>query len=251
MSSFRHSVSRWCFPQLPLPEFARAARAMGIESVELLEPEEWPAIREAGLICALGRGPDSIADSFNRREHHATLVPAFRERLRTAARWGVPNLVCFTGNRRGQSDDEGLAIAAAGFRQVTGVAEEVGVTLCVELLNSRFDHPDYQCDSAAWGVELVQRVDSPRFKLLYDIYHSAVMGEDPIAMIEKYHPWIAHYHTAGVPGRHEIDATQTLDYPAIMRALQATGFTGFVGQEFLPTRDSLTSLREAVALCTV
>ncbi len=247
----RHSVSQWCFPNIPLPELARAARGMGIESVELLEPPEWPVIKAEGMRCALGRGPDTIADSFNRREHHAKLVPAFRERLRAAARAGVPNLVCFSGNRRGQSDEEGLANCAEGFRQLAATAEETGVTLCLELLNSKVDHPDYQCDRTSWGVELCRRVGSPRFKLLFDIYHMAVMGEDVIAMIREHHAWFAHYHTAGVPGRHEIDGTQTLDYPAIMRRIKATGFDGFVGQEFLPLRDPLKSLREAVRICTV
>lgn len=251
MSSFRHSVSQWCFPQYTLPELARAARDIGIASIELLEPADWPVVRAHGLVCALGRGPDTITDSFNRRENHAVLVPAFRERLRAAAAAGVPNLVCFSGNRRGQSDEEGLVLAAEGFRQITPVAEGVGVTLCLELLNSTVDHPDYQCDRTAWGVELCRRVNSPRFKLLFDIYHMAVMGEDVIAMIREHHSWFAHYHTAGVPGRHEIDRTQTLDYPAIMRAIAATGFRGFVAQEFLPTRDPLTALREAVDLCSV
>jgi hydroxypyruvate isomerase len=251
MNPIRHSVSQWCFPGIPLPDLARAARAMGIESIELLEPADWPVVREHGLVCALGRGPDTIADSFNRRENHARLVPGFRGRLREAAAAGVPNLVCFSGNRRGQSDEEGLEICAEGFKQIAAAAERAEVTLCLELLNSKIDHPDYQCDRTTWGVELVRRVGSPRFKLLYDIYHMAVMGEDVIGTITTHHASIAHYHTAGVPGRHEIDDTQTLDYPAIMRAIQATGYTGFIGHEFLPRRDPLTSLREAVQLCTI
>jgi len=149
MNRIRHSVSQWCFPGLPLSELAQAAGRMGIESIELLEPPDWPVVRQLGLVCALGRGPDTIADSFNRRENHAQLVPAFRDRLRAAAAAGVPNLVCFSGNRRGQSDAEGLAICTEGFRQLTAVAEETGVTLCLELLNSRIDHPDYQCNRTA------------------------------------------------------------------------------------------------------
>jgi hydroxypyruvate isomerase len=251
MSSLRHSVSQWCFPDIPLPAFAEAVKPMGIESIELLEPADWPVVQKAGLLCALGRGPGTIADSFNRRENHARLVPAFRQRLRECAAAGVPNVVCFSGNRRGQGDEEGLEICVEGFKQLAGDAERAGVTLCLELLNSKIDHPDYQCDSTAWGVELCRRVGSDRVKLLYDIYHMAVMGEDVIAMIREHHFWFAHYHTAGVPGRHEIDGTQTLDYPAIMRAIKATGYTAFVGQEFLPVRDPLTSLHEAVKICTV
>lgn len=251
MPTYRHSVSQWCFPNIPLPELARAARAMGIASVELLEPADWPVVLDAGLTCAMARGPDTIADSFNRREHHAALVPAFHARLRECAAAGLPNVVCFSGNRRGLSDEEGLENCVAGLKQIAAAAEAARVTVCLELLNSKVDHPDYQCDSTAWGVEVCRRVGSERVKLLYDIYHMAVMGDDVIATIRAHHRWFAHYHTAGVPGRAEIDATQTLDYPAIMRAIAATGFTGFVGQEFIPKRDPLTSLREAIALCTV
>ncbi|HVU15437.1 MAG TPA: TIM barrel protein [Candidatus Didemnitutus sp.] len=251
MNSFRHSVSQWCFPDIPLSELAKAVRPMGIESIELLEPADWPVVRAHGLVCALGRGPDTISDSFNRRENHARLVPAFQQRLRECAAAGVPNVVCFSGNRRGQSDEEGMENCAEGFRRLADDAERLGVTLCLELLNSKIDHPDYQCDNTAWGVELCQRVGSERVKLLFDIYHMAVMGEDVMAMIRTHHRWFAHYHTAGLPGRHEIDGGQTLDYPAIMRAIHATGHRGFVGQEFLPLRDPLTSLREAVRICTV
>jgi hydroxypyruvate isomerase len=223
---------------------------MGIESIELLEPADWPVIRRHGLVCALGRGPDTITDSFNRRQNHARLVPAFRERLRACAAAGVPNLVCFSGNRRDQNDEDGLAICAEGFRQIVAVAEEVGVTLCLELLNSKIDHPDYQCDHTAWGVELCRRVGSERLKLLYDIYHMQIMEGDVIRTIRENHAYIGHYHTAGNPGRHEIDGTQELNYPAIMRAIRETGYRGFVGQEFLPLRDPFTSLQEAIRICS-
>ena len=251
MNSFRHSVSQWCFPEIPLPELAVAIREMGIESIELLEPADWPVVRQHGLVCALGRGPDTITDSFNRRENHARLVPAFQQRLQECAVAGVPNLVCFSGNRRGQNDEEGLEICAEGFKQIVGAAEKAGVTLCLELLNSKIDHPDYQCDQTAWGVELCKRVGSERLKLLYDIYHMQIMEGDVIRTIQQHHTYIGHYHTAGNPGRHEIDDSQELNYPAIMRAIKATGYRGFVGQEFLPTRDPLTSWREAIRLCSV
>ena len=251
MSSFRHSVSRWCFPQISLAELAIAAHSLGIDSVELLEPEEWPVVGQHGVICAMARGPDTITDSFNRRENHERLIPAFKQRLRECAAAGVPNVVCFSGNRAGQSDTEGLEICAEGFRQLVRTAEETGVTLCLELLNSKIDHPDYQCDHTDWGVELCRRVGSERFKLLYDIYHMQIMEGDVIRTIQQNHAYIGHYHTAGNPGRHEIDDSQELNYPAIMRAIAKTGFKGFIGQEFLPERDPLTSLREAVALCSV
>lgn len=251
MSSFRHSVSQWCFPNIPLPELARAARDIGIASIELLEPADWAALRPHGLVCAMARGPGSIEQGFNRRENHAALVPAFLERIRECAAAGVPNVVCFSGNRRGLDDEEGLDHCAAGFSQLVGAAERAGVTLCLELLNSKVDHPDYQCDHTAWGVELVKRVGSERLKLLYDIYHMQIMEGDVVRTIEQNHAYIAHYHTAGVPGRHEIDDSQELNYPRIMHAIAATGFTGFVGHEFLPLRNPLASLREAVELCTV
>ena len=249
--SIRHSVSQWCFPKIPLAELATAARSMGIESIELLEPADWPVVQRAGLTCAMARGPDTITDSFNRRENHAQLVPAFEERIRACAKAGLRNVVCFSGNRRGQSDEEGLEICAEGFRKLAGVAEREKVTLCLELLNSKVDHPDYQCDHTAWGVELCRRVGSERFKLLYDIYHMQIMEGDVIRTIRENHAFIAHYHTGGNPGRAEIDATQELNYPAIIRAIVDTGYRGFVGQEFIPKRDPLQSLREAIALCTV
>lgn len=251
MSSFHQSVSQWCFPTIPLSELAMAARPMGIEAIDLLGPEQWPDLAASHLRCSLARAPATIEIGFNRREHHAALVPAYLDILRACAAADVPNVVCFSGNRAGQSDEEGLENCAEGFRRIAGAAERAGVTLCVELLNSEVDHPDYQCDRTAWGVELCRRVNSPRCKLLFDIYHMAVMGEDVIHEIREHHAWIAHYHTAGVPGRHEIDGSQFLDYPAIMRAIQATGFHGYVAHEFLPLKDPLTSLREAVRLCTV
>jgi len=251
MSSLRQSVSRWCFSKIPLPEFARMAKEIGLEAIELLAPEEWPVIREYGLICAVSQPVDTITDSLNRRENHARLIPLMKARLHECAAAGVPNLVCFSGNRRGQSDEEGLEICAEGYKELAGTAEKLGVTLCVELLNSKINHADYQCDHTAWGVELCQRVGSERIKLLYDIYHMQVMEGDVIRNIRDHHAYIAHYHTAGNPGRNEIDDDQELNYPAIMRAIKATGFKGFVGHEFVPTGDPISSLKQAIALCKV
>lgn len=251
MSSFRHSVSQWCFQALSLPQLAAAARECGCTGIDLLEPADWSALPPHGLVCSLACGPGNITEGFNRREHHATLVPAFADRLRACAAAGVPNVVCFSGNRRGQSDEEGIEVCAAGLQQLATTAERAGVTLCLELLNSKIDHPDYQCDRTAWGVEVCRRVGSERVKLLYDIYHMQIMEGDVIRAIREHHAWIAHYHTAGNPGRNEIDDTQELNYPAIARAIAATGYTGFIGHEFLPLRDPLASLRDAVARCTV
>ena len=251
MPSVRHSVSRWCFAQIPLPEFARAVRSLGLESIELLHPEEWAVVREYGLTCAMGNGPDSIAESMGRRENHARLVPAFAERIQLAAQAGVPSLVCFSGNRHGRSEEENLEACVEGYRQVIRLAERAGVTLCLELLNSKIDHPDYQADSTRWGVELCERVGSERFKLLYDIYHLQIMEGDLIRTIQAHHSHIGHYHTAGNPGRHELDDAQEINYGTVTRAIQATGFTGFIGHEFIPTRDPLASLQQAVRICTV
>jgi hydroxypyruvate isomerase len=254
--TYRHSVTRWPFSRLPIPDLARAAKGMGIASVELLEPEEYALAQAAGVTCAVGYAKAGdprtrLTKGWNREAHHAWLVPGYEEGLRLAAAAGVPNLICFSGNREGLGDAEGLRASAAGLRQLMPAAERLGVTVIMELFNSKVDHPDYMCDSTRWGVDLVQAVGSPRFKLLYDIYHMQIMEGDVIRTIRQHHAHFAHYHTAGVPGRHEIDDTQELNYRAIARALAEVGFTGYLAQEFIPLRDPLTSLREAIAICSV
>jgi hydroxypyruvate isomerase len=249
-SWFRHSVCRWCFAGIPLEKFALDAKSLGIDSIELLEPAEWPVVQRAGLTCALANGTTQIGEGFNRRENHARFVPSMKERIAQCADAGLPNVICFSGNRHGMGEEEGLENCAQGLKQVMLTAEQKRVTVVMELLNSKLDHKDYQCDHTAWGVELVKRVGSERFKLLYDIYHMQIMEGDIIATIRDYHSYIGHYHTAGCPGRHEIDASQELNYAAIMRAI-ATGFGGFVAQEFLPTRDPLQSLADAIRICSV
>jgi hydroxypyruvate isomerase len=255
-AAFRHSVTRWPFNKFTVDELARMARELRIDSVELLEPEEWAIARKHGLTCAMGYAtvPEPrtrLTRGFNRVEHHAWLIPAYERTIPLAAAAGIPNLICFSGNREGLSDEQGLEHCAHGLKPLMPAAERHGVTICMELLNSKVDHPDYQCDRTAWGVALAQRVGSERFKLLYDIYHMQIMEGDVIRTIRDNSAYIGHYHTAGVPGRHEIDATQELNYPAIMRAIRDSGFTGFVAQEFIPTRDPRTSLAEAVEICRV
>jgi hydroxypyruvate isomerase len=255
-AAFNHSVCRWPYRQLSVDDLARMARELALDSVELLEPDEWPIARKHGLTCAMGYAtvPDPrtrLTRGFNRVEHHAWLLPAYERAIPLAAASGIPNLICFSGNRDGQTDEEGLEICARGLGALLPAAERRGVTLCMELLNSKVDHAGYQCDRTPWGVALVKRLGSERFKLLYDIYHMQIMEGDVIRTIRDNHRYIAHYHTAGVPGRHEIDATQELNYPAIMRAIAETGFKGFVAQEFIPTRDPRTSLDEAVRICRV
>ena len=222
-----------------------------MHSVELLGVDDFPTLRKHGLVCAMTNGPSTIPDGFNRIENHARLVPAFREVIEQVAAAGFPNVICFSGNRRGMDDEEGLENCVVGLQQIVGDAERHGVTVCMELLNSKVDHPDYMCDRTDWGVELVQRVGSERFKLLYDIYHMQIMEGDVIRTIRENHQHIGHYHTGGNPGRNEIDETQELNYPAIMRAIKETGFEGYVAQEFIPSRTPIVSLREAVALCDV
>ena len=249
--SIRHSVCRWCYAKIPLEDLAVAAREMGLSSIELLDPEEWPVVQKHGLTCAMSKSVMTIPEGLNRIENHAKFVPAMIERIEACAAAAIPNVICFSGNRRGLDDEVGLANCAVGLKQIVGAAEKRGVTVCMELLNSRINHKDYMCDHTAWGVELVKRVGSERFRLLYDIYHMQIMEGDIIRTIQDNHSFIAHFHTGGVPGRHEIDGTQELNYGAIMRAIKATGFAGFVAQEFVPTGDPLTSLRAAVAICSV
>jgi hydroxypyruvate isomerase len=249
--SFHHSVCKWCYPEIPLEDLARAANALGLSSIELLDPADWPVVQKFGLTCAMANGTTTIADGFNRLENHGKFVPSMIARIKACASAGLPNVICFSGNRRGMPDEQGLENCVVGVKKIIDEAEKRGVTVCMELLNSKIDHPDYMCDHTAWGVELVKRVGSERFKLLYDIYHMQVMEGDVIRTIRDHHPFIGHYHTGGNPGRHEIDQTQELNYPAIARAIKATGFRGFVAQEFVPVRDPLTSLGEAVRLCSV
>lgn len=250
-AGLKHSVCRWCYSGLTLEELCAGARAIGMHSVELLNPEEFDVVKDYGLTCAMAFGPSSIPDGFNRTEFHEKFISEFKELIPRVAAAGFPGIICFSGNRRGMDDETGLENCVQGIRQIVGDAERHGVTICMELLNSKVDHPDYMCDRTEWGVELAKRVGSERFKLLYDIYHMQIMEGDVIRTIREHHEYIGHYHTGGNPGRNEIDETQELNYPAIMRAIRETGYDGYVGQEFIPSRTPLVSLREAVALCDV
>jgi len=250
-NSFKHSVCRWCYPKINLEELSVGAKAVGISSIELLDPTEWPIVQKYGLTCAMANGVTKIPDGFNRIENHAKYVPGMIERIKACAEAGIPNVICFSGNRKGMGDEQGLENCVLGLKQIVAEAEKQKVTVCMELLNSKVNHKDYMCDHTLWGVELVKRVKSERFKLLYDIYHMQIMEGDIIHTIKTYYDYIAHYHTGGVPGRHEIDATQELNYPAIMRAIKETGYTGYVAQEFIPAKEPFSSLRQAVQTCTV
>jgi len=249
--SFLHSACRWCYPKIPLEDLAREGKRIGLSSIELLDPAEWPVVRKHGLTCAMANGVTRIPEGLNRVENHAVMVPGMIERVKACADAGLPNVICFSGSRGGMDDEQGLEHCATALKAIVGEAERSRVTVCMELLNSKVDHHDYMCDHTAWGVELVKRVGSERFKLLYDIYHMQIMEGDVIRTIRENHMYIAHYHTGGVPGRHEIDAGQELNYPAIARAIRDSGHRGYVAQEFIPVRDPIASLAEAVSICSV
>jgi hydroxypyruvate isomerase len=249
--NIKQSVCRWCYGKIPLEKLAAEAKRMGFKSIELLTPQEVPTVQSAGLTCAMLSGACTIPDGFNEPKNHDRLEKSTREHIEFAADNGLPNVIVFSGNRRGMSDEEGLENCAAGLKRVVGLAEEKNVTICMELLNSKVDHHDYMCDHTPWGVALCKKVGSPRFKLLYDIYHMQIMEGDVIRTIRDNKDYIAHYHTGGNPGRHEIDETQELTYPAIVKAILDTGYTGYLGQEFIPERDPLTSLEQGFRICDV
>ncbi|HET7187678.1 MAG TPA: TIM barrel protein [Gemmatimonadaceae bacterium] len=245
------SVSRWCYGKIPLDELCEAAKAIGYRSIELLDEADWRVPARHGLVCAMANGFGTIPVGFNRPNQHDKLVADGERMIPLAAAAGVPNIVCFSGNRGGLSDAEGIANCITGFKRLAPTAERHGVTLCLELLNSKVDHHDYQADHTAFGAEVVKGVGSPRVKLLYDIYHMQIMEGDVVATIRANIQHIAHFHTGGVPGRHEIDDTQELNYRRVMQAIADLGFTGYVAQEFVPVRDPLTSMRQAFEICDV
>ena len=252
----KQSVCLWCYgdylnkAKMSLDQFAAACAKMGLKSIELTTPDQWPTLKKHGLICAMSIS-HGIAKGLNRLENHDECLATLRKSIDATADAGFPNVVTLSGNREGLDDQEGLKNCVVGLKKIAGYAEQKKVTVCLELLNS-IDHRDYMGDSTKWCVEAVRRAGSPRVKVLYDIYHAAMMKEDVLADIRKHADLIAHYHTGGMPGRHEIDATQQLDYPKIMRAIVASGYKGYVGQEFIPSRpDGLKSLEQAVGICDV
>jgi hydroxypyruvate isomerase len=249
--NLKQSVCRWCYGDIPLAKLAAEAKRIGYQSIELVTPQEFPTVKAAGLTCAMLSGACRIEDCFNRKENHAQLETALREHIEFAAANGLPNVICFSGNRRGMSDEEGLENCAAGLKRIVGFAEQKNVTICMELLNSKVNHRDYMCDHTAWGVELVKKVGSPRFKLLYDIYHMQIMEGDVIRTIGDNKECIGHFHTGGNPGRHEIDETQELYYPAIAKAILDSGYDVYLAQEFIPSRDPLSSLAQGFRICDV
>ena len=253
--NIHHSACRWCYGKIKLDDLCAAGKEMGLVAIDLLNPPEFETAKKYGLVCSMVSNPTidglgGITKAFNRVEHHDKLVQAYTQRLQETADAGYERLICFSGNRDGLDDEKGLENCAIGLKRILPLAEKLKVTVCMELLNSKRNHKDYQCDHVAWGVELVKRLSSERFKLLYDIYHMQIMDGDVCDTIKENHQYFDHYHTGGVPGRAEIDETQELHWPRIMQTIVATGFKGYVAQEFVPQRpDPLASLRQAVTLC--
>jgi hydroxypyruvate isomerase len=248
-----HSVCRWCYNDIPLEDLCKAAKDIGLTSIELVGPEDWPMLKKYGLTSAMPNGAGKgITQGFNDPQYHDELIESFTDVIPKAANAGLKQIICFSGNRNGLDDEKGLENCAVALKRLMPVAEKYKVTVAMELLNSKVNHPDYQCDKSVWGVALCDKVGSEYFKLLYDIYHMQIMEGDVIATIRKYKNYFAHYHTGGVPGRNEIDETQELNYPAIMKAIMDTGFKGYVAQEFIPKRkDKIASLRQGVEICDV
>lgn len=248
-SRLRQAVCEWCF-KVPIEELAAQCAKLGLVGIDLLKPADFHALKPHGLICTMTRS-HGINDGLNRKENWGACLQSIREAIDANANAGFPNVITFSGNRAGMSDDEGLANCAEALKQIVGHAEQRKVTICMELLNSKRNHKDYMCDRTAWGVQLVKCVGSERFKLLYDIFHMQIMEGDVIDTIRENKDYIGHYHTAGVPGRHELDETQELYYPPIVKAIIETGYRGVLAHEFKPLRDPMTSLAEAVKQCDV
>lgn len=243
------AVCRWCYRDTPLEDLARESARMGLVGIDLIGPDEWPVAQKYGLTPTMAPGCTTIAVGLNRPENHDRFETELRANLKKAKQAKVPNVILFSGNRKGMADSEGLDHCVTFLNKVKAEAEDLGVTICMELLNSKVNHKDYMCDHTAWGVEMCRRVNSPRVKLLYDIYHMQIMEGDVIRTIRENIQWIGHFHTGGVPGRNEIDTTQELFYPAIVQAILDTGFQGYFAHEFIPKRSPLKSLDEATTLC--
>jgi hydroxypyruvate isomerase len=244
------TVCRWCFEKVPMETMCAEAAKMGLKGVDLVGPKDWPMLKKYNLVGTMTPS-HPIDPGLNHKENHEKCLTLMRQAIDDSADAGYPNVICFSGNRKGMDDHEGMKNCTEALKQVVGQAEKKKITICMELLNSKVNHKDYMCDHTPWGVELVKMVGSERFKLLYDIYHMQIMEGDVMATIKQYKDCIGHYHTAGVPGRHEIDDSQELHYPAVMKAIVSTGYKGYVGQEFIPTRDAIASLAQAAQICDV
>lgn len=251
--NIHHSVCRWTFSQLSLPELCNLVKSIGFNAIDLVGPKEWNILKEANIDSSMCNGAEiSLTQGWNDPQYHSTLIKNYTEHIELVAAAGYKNLICFSGNRNGMDDVTGLKNCVTGLQKILPLAEKKGVVLQMELFNSKVDHKDYMCDKSAWGIELCKALGSENFKLLYDIYHMQINEGDIIRTIQDHHPYFGHYHTAGVPGRHEIDETQELYYPAIMQAIVKTGYKGYVAQEFIPVQeDKNASLKRAIELCDI
>ncbi len=255
--NINHSVCQWTYNFLPLDELCVIGKTLALKAIDLIAPKDWPVLKKHGLDCSMcyTAAKQSLTEGWNNPAHHPRLTNEFKEAIPLVAAAGYKNLICFSGNRNGMDDEAGMKNCITGLKEIIGMAEKNNVIIQMELFNSKVDHKDYMCDKSAWGVELCKGIGSPNFKLLYDIYHMQVNEGDVIRTIKDNHQYFGHYHTAGVPGRHEIDDSQELFYPAIMKAIAATGYQGYVAQEFIPTgkenAEKIASLTKAIKICDV
>ena len=254
--NINHSVCRWTYNFLPLDELCEVANKIGLKAIDLVGPKDWDTLKKHGLFSSMCNGAEiSLTKGWNHTEYHSTLIKNYTDHINYVADAGYKNLICFSGSREGMDDETGLKNCVQGLKQIISLAEKRGITIQMELLNSKIDHKDYMCDKSPWGIELCKRIGSENFKLLYDIYHMQIDEGDVIRTIKDNHLYFGHYHTAGVPGRHEIDDTQELFYPAIIKAIVDTGFKDYLAQEFIPTgkekEDKIKALKKAVKICDV
>ena len=251
-NNINHSVCQWCFNDIPLEDFLKTLNELGVKAIDLMGPKDWPLLKKYNIECSMCNGAEiSLTEGWNNPKYHNQLIKNYTEMIPKVANAGYKNLICFSGNRDGMDDKVGLQNCVKGLSQIMPLAEKHGVIIQMELFN-QINHPDYMCDSSKWGVELCQALGSENFKLLYDIYHMQIQEGDIIRTIQNHHQYFGHYHTAGVPGRHEIDDTQELYYPAIMRAILDTGYKGYVAQEFIPrSSNKIQSLKESFLICDV
>jgi hydroxypyruvate isomerase len=251
--NINHSVCRWTYDFLSLEELCILAKEIGLKAIDLIGPKDWHILKKHGLDSSMCNGAEiNLVDGWNNKDNHAKLIQSYSEHIELVSKAGYKNLIFFTGNRRGMDDETGMQNTVEGLKKIVGLAEKKGVVLQLELFNSKINHKDYMADKSAWGVEMCKRIGSENIKLLYDIYHMQINEGDVIRTIQDFHPYFGHYHTAGVPGRHEIDDTQELNYPAIMQAIVKTGYKGYVAQEFIPTAtDKIASLKDAIRRCDV
>jgi hydroxypyruvate isomerase len=252
-NNIKHAVARWTYNDLSLDELCKTIKEIGFSAIDLVGPGEWEVLKHHGVTCSMCNGAEiSLEEGWNNKIYHSTLIKNYSEHIPLVAKAGYTNLICFSGNRRGMDEEDGLKNAVEGLQKIMPLAEKHGVILQLELFNSKVNHPDYMADSSAWGVELCKRLGSENFKLLYDIYHMQIMEGDLIRTIQQNHQYFGHYHTAGVPGRHETDESQEIYYPAVMQAIVNTGYKGYVAQEFMPAKENkIASLQEAIRLCDV